>query len=160
MSEHDDSEERGGKIYPHPQYDGLGMMELAAAMEQVRVQLDAAKEEKSRLQKEYDYLTMAALPKAMGWGDETEEGEKKRIEKFRREGGRGITVYDKIFASVLAQNRLALHEWFKTHKLEDLVVETVNSSTLRAYVGRQIAKGEAYPADLIKVAIVPTAKFY
>lgn len=160
MSEDGDggSEDRGGKIYPHPEFDGLSLVQLALEMNKARLELDAAKEAKSKAQKKYDYLRMAAVPKAMGWDDGGED--KDRLEKFRPEGGRGITIYDQFFVSVLAENRLNLQTWLRENNAGSLVVETVNSSTLKAFVTDCVKNGKAYPADLIKLAIVPTAKFY
>lgn len=150
-------DERGGKIYDHPEFNGKSLLELIAAMQDARVELDAAKEKKSTAQKKYDYLTMRAVPAAMGWA---EEDIAKRVAKIRPEGLRGVTIYDKYFTSVLAQNRDPLKDWLRANKCGDLIQETVNGSTLKAYITDCIKKGTVYPAALVNVAIVPTAKFY
>jgi hypothetical protein len=53
--------------------------------------------------------------------------------------------------SVPAALRGKFYEWLRTSGFDDLIVETVNSSTLKAWCKEQQKMGKAPPDDLIKI---------
>lgn len=44
-----------------------------------------------------------------------------------------------------------LYHWLREHELGDLIQESVNSSTLKAFVKGRIKEGKPYPSDCLKV---------
>jgi hypothetical protein len=44
-----------------------------------------------------------------------------------------------------------LRDWMIDHDCEDLITETINPSTLKAWVKEQMAKGEEFPDELLNI---------
>lgn len=71
------------------------------------------------------------------------------------EGHRVTRTDDKIYASIPAEKRPAAYQWLRDHEAGDLIQETVNASTLSAYVKSLREKNEDVPDDLFTVLEVP-----
>lgn len=67
-----------------------------------------------------------------------------------------VTVAENVRASLPAENRAAGFAWLRAHDLGDLIVETVNASTLSATARTLLEEAKELDPDLFKVAIVPT----
>lgn len=68
-----------------------------------------------------------------------------------------LLVIDQVSVKTPPENKGALWEWLREHDAEALITETVNSSTLAAYVRQQMAAGDEYPIDLCDVSSYSTA---
>lgn len=124
-------------------YEQQNIAELAASIKNLREKLDEAAKVKAELQKHYDFLTIDIVPDRMD-----EEG----MDAVRVSGvGRLQTTAD-IRCSCPAKNREALIEWFENNGLFTMVTNTINSSTLKAFVREQMKMPEGkYPEDLLKI---------
>ncbi len=139
---------------PYPEYDNLGLIEAGKMMFRVRKDLDAAAEVKTELEKRYDYICSRVLPPLM---------EDQELSSFRLDeefDNKGIRVQDELYASQNAENFPALREWLLEHNEEHIIKETINAGTLKSLVKECIKKGCEYPAHLIKVTVVPKARFF
>lgn len=68
-----------------------------------------------------------------------------------------LLVLSQVSVKTPPENKLALWEWLRKHDAAELITETVNSSTLAAYVRGQMQEGEPYPNDLLIVSAYDTA---
>ena len=68
-----------------------------------------------------------------------------------------LLVIDQVSVKTPPENKGALWEWLREHDAEALITETVNSSTLAAFVRQQMAAGDEYPVDLCNVSSYSTA---
>jgi hypothetical protein len=107
-----------------------------------RQRLDDAKEVVKELQKNYDYLSMIIVPARM-----EEEG----IDGIKIEGIGRINIRSDMRVSTLQEYRHALFEWLGEHGHGDLISETVNGSTLKAWVKEQIGLGNEIPEEFLKI---------
>ena len=68
-----------------------------------------------------------------------------------------LLVIDQVSVKTPAENKSALYEWLSDHDAEALITETVNASTLAAYVRQQMKAGDEYPVDICEVSSYATA---
>ena len=68
-----------------------------------------------------------------------------------------LLVIDQVSVKTPPENKEQLWEWLREHDAESLITETVNSSTLAAYVRQQMKAGDEYPVDLCEVSSYSTA---
>ena len=136
----------------YPEYENLELDQAVEVFAELNKELDEITEKKAALQNRYDFLRRVVLPKLMEDKDITSA-------KFSSIG-RGIRIQDEFFVSTNEENREALHQGLVDHGESGLIRETVAPSTLKAFVSRAMKEGREYPADHIKVSIVPTARFY
>jgi hypothetical protein len=154
MADEREDEQGGGGIPFNPayaKYDGMTLIQLGQAMEEVRTRLDAAKEVKTELEKEYDFLCTVKIPPAM---------EDSGLQNFRLESGKGVRVQDEVFVSLKAGDLPPMKAWLQEQGDEAIIKETINSSTLKSYITGRIKAGKEYPAELVKVSVVPKARFF
>lgn len=127
----------------------MSAVDMGRLMVQVRQELDAATDVKSRFEKQYDTIKRA-LPKKM---------EEAGLEKFTVDG-RPITTRIEIYTSIPADHREEAYAWLRKHGLGEIITNTVNGSTLRATVKEQLHNGQHFPEDLFKITMEPQARFY
>lgn len=135
---------------------GLKTSAAVKAFKAAKNKLDGVKKVKTELQKVYDHLRFSVLPKLMEEDDITNltvdiEGEEKPIR---------VRVQDETYASIPAGQRPEAYRWLKDNGKGELVIETVNASTLKALVNEMAKKGESLPDNLFKVTFSPGARFY
>ena len=116
------------------------LKELAQHMVELRDQIDALRSETTDLQKEYDQLRKVTIPELM---------ESMGIENVKIEGVGRLSLRQEAYCSVRANMKDALLRWLDDHGHNELVSETVNSSTLKAWVKAQLAEGLEIPPDEI-----------
>jgi len=133
------------------EYDNLTHEDLGREMEKVRKALDTAKDKKTKIQKQYDYLTKNALPRVM---------EEAGISSFKLKSGKGILVKDEMYVSSRKEQQPELFQWMRDNGNGDLVIETINSSTLKSFIGKSIKDGKEYPSELINVVTAQVCRFY
>lgn len=126
----------------YDEMEGKTIFELTTAMNQLRIELDAASAVKTLLQKKYDALRLNLVPPAM---------DDNNVTTMSVDGVGRVGLTADVYVSVLAENRLALHKWLRDNNHADLIKETVNAGTLKAFIKASIKKGETFPEDIIKV---------
>lgn len=115
---------------------------LGLMIRDLKIELEAATKEKTRIQKLYDHLTINIVPERM---------EDEGIESLKIiDVGRLQTKAD-IRCSCPAGNKEKLQDWLENQGHEALVASVVNASTLKAFVAEQIKQGGDYPKDLLKI---------
>lgn len=68
-----------------------------------------------------------------------------------------LLVLDQVSVKTPPENKEQLWEWLRKHDSAEIITETVNSSTLAAYVRQQMKLGEPYPIDICEVSAYSTA---
>lgn len=116
--------------------------ELAAELKELKEQLDRLSEYKTHVQKMYDHLSMIVLPERM---------EEEDIVTLQIKGVGRLQASHDIRCNVLAKNRSGLEQWMVDNGHGALVTNTINSSTLKAFVKEAMREGKEYPEHLIKV---------
>lgn len=67
-------------------------------------------------------------------------------------GGDRVTVSEEVLASILKEDRPVVYDWFRRHGHGDLIIETVNASTLSAWVKAELEENRE-PPEQVKVTI-------
>lgn len=68
-----------------------------------------------------------------------------------------LLVIDQVSVKTPPEKKLELWEWLRDHDAAEIITETVNSSTLAAYVRQQMKAGDPYPNDICEVSAYATA---
>lgn len=63
-----------------------------------------------------------------------------------------LLVLDNVSVKTPPDKKVELWEWLREHGAENLITETVNSSTLAGFVREQMREGNEYPADICEVS--------
>ena len=121
-------------------YENMTLEAMAHEMKEVRERLDNTKAESSELQKQWDDLRKVHIPNKL---------EELGIESARITGVGTVSERTDAYCSVPAANRQALYEWLEAHDHGDLITDTVNSSTLKAFMKEQIMLGHEVPDDIV-----------
>lgn len=111
-------------------------------LKNIKERLDFKKEEIKEIQKAYDKLRLETIPNMM---------DDSGIEKLSLEGVGTLYLTSDVYTSIPAQTRPEAWEWLSDHGHGDLITQTVNSSTLKAFVKQAISNGEELPEGLFKV---------
>ena len=122
------------------------LSELAEQLVKLKDKKDAAEEELKKINEQITTLTTIEIPKLME--DMGEEG-------FKCSAGT-VFLQNKLYTSVLAENREALYAWMKKNKLKSLIKEHVFPQTLTAFAKERLEKGLPLP-EQIKATFIPTA---
>lgn len=70
--------------------------------------------------------------------------------------GYRFTISQTVRASIPADTKPQAYQWLRDNELADLIIETVNASTLAAEARKMLEDGEKeLPEPLFKVALVP-----
>jgi len=115
--------------------------EVVTVMNELRDALESAKRLKAGLQKAYDLLSQGFVPEyidALGVDILTVKGQR-------------LEVRNQMRVNRPAGNRQALHQWLIDHGFENMVTETVNPSTLKAFVKDAMENQLDFPGELLKI---------
>jgi len=128
--------------------DFLGMktwtiQELATRQRSIQDQLDTIKAISTRLQKEFDTIRLNILPEKMDEED---------ITNVTVTGVGRVVVQSDLYFSIPADRKEDAYHWLKANGHADLVQETVNSSSGKAWAKEMFKKGRPLPEDLFKVS--------
>lgn len=121
-------------------YPPLALKEMIAKMRELEIQKEDLSEQLKVINAHYDVLRMEVIPEKMD-----EDG----IENIRIEGIGRVSLTADMF--VATTDKSGLYGWFKENGLADLIQETVNASTLKAFVKRRIKEAKSYPAECLRV---------
>ncbi len=117
-------------------------LELASALMALKTDIGAKekviRELKDGLEQLQDYL----LPKKMNAED---------LQTISVKGVGRLSVRGEVRISAKAANKFELQDWLKKNGFAELIGETINSSTLKAFVVECIMEGREYPEDMINM---------
>lgn len=118
-------------------------IKLAKYMHKVRTKKDKLEDQLKEINAEYDVLRIEMIPTLM---------EDAGLENFRVAGLGRVSLTGDIYCSTREGAKSALFTWLEQAKLEDLITQGVNASTLRASMKERIKKGlELPPGDVVRV---------
>lgn len=125
-------------------WSGRSLTAMTKYIKDARDELDAAKKVVSKLQEEYDVLTIDYMPERM----DEEDVQNITVPDVGR-----LQLAPGIRCSCPEKNRGALYAWMKDNGHASLVTSTINSSTLSGFVREQMKLGKdgSYPKDILKI---------
>jgi len=123
--------------------------DLAVRMHALNQSKDQLKAALATVNKELDAIRFNALPDAMD-----EEG----IARVAIKGVGTVSLYPDVRASIRASARGEAWDWLRENGFEDLITNTVNASTLKAWAKEQLGEGVEIPDDLFSIAPYTYAK--
>lgn len=120
----------------------LDLEQAARLMQEIRHKLDFLRAASAEVSKAYDYFRIVAVPDLM---DEV------GITTVTYEGLGRVTLTSDLHASIPASVREKSFAWLEENGYGDLIKDTINSSTLKAFCKRRIKEGEDLPENFFKV---------
>lgn len=121
------------------QYEDLAT--VAALMERIGAYLDHLAERKTNVQRAYDALRLTVIPEMM---------DAQQLKSANIDGVGRVTLTADAYVACPAGMQPALQDWLTSHGFEDMIKETVNSSTLKAWAVRRYKSGEEVP-EFVKI---------
>ena len=113
------------------------LVTLVRQMDQLKRRIDDLDSKKKALQKDYDRIRNQTLPDMM------DDSELSSVPVK----GLGQAIIFPMF-SVKTTDRYSLHKWLQDNDHGDLIVPTVNSSTLTSFIKEQVKEGNIELADV------------
>lgn len=118
-------------------------LELAPELDAVRRAKDYLDDLLKFVNACHDVLRIEIIPEAM---------EREHIHNINIEGLGRLSLTPDLFVSLKKDmDRDGFFKWLRARKLGDLIQDTINSSTLKAFVARRIKEGKDYPTDYLNV---------
>jgi hypothetical protein len=127
-------------------HDGLRLLSvqtLASRQRGLQDKLELLKSISTTLQKEYDTIRLNILPEKMDEDD---------ITTITLAGVGRVTIQSDLYFSIPADRREEAYHWLTDNGHGDLIQETVNSSSGKAWAKEMLKKGQTLPEDLFKVS--------
>lgn len=112
--------------------------ELADTIHSLRVAKDELAKQTKAINAELEIICREIIPERMA-----EEG----LRGVPLTDGSRLELRSKAFCSTRAGMRDALMAWFRDHDLPEMVTETINASTLKAFMAEQLKEGNEVPPD-------------
>lgn len=113
----------------------------------LRDRKDVIAEEEKTINKRLKALTERELPEHM---------EENEIDKVSIDGVGTVSIQQKVYANVKADDREALYYELRSSGNEDLIVDWVFPATLKAFCKEQLSNGKPLP-EAVTAHFVPTA---
>lgn len=128
-----------------PDLQGEPLMQLTLLAKRMR-QLDeihtALDVVRKTLNAEYDHIKLKALPDLMN---------ELELRTFTVEGAGRVQIGGDVYASISADQKDGAYQWLRDNNYGDLIVETVNASTLKAWCKEGLEQGRDMPEELFKI---------
>lgn len=135
--------------YDQDEYDEMSVPDLASTLVELKKNLDKAGELKTALQKAYDFLSINVLPERM---------DEEKIQTLKIKDLGRLQAKSDIRCNVLAGNRDDLKKWLVDHGHGSMIAESINASTLKAFVKEQMKEDNGeYPEELVNVEVYSRA---
>lgn len=119
------------------------LVDLGAAIRNMNEAIAQLAEDKTALQKEYDYLRFTLVPRVMD-----EQG----IELLKIEGVGRLGLTSDINCSIKASAKEGAYEWLGDNGYGDLIQPTVNASSLKSAIKKAMADGLEVPEALFNIS--------
>jgi hypothetical protein len=123
-------------------FDKMSVSELAGNLRKLKSALEEIGELKTKIQKSYDFLSIDVLPERMD-----EEG----IQTLKIKDVGRLQMSSDIRCTVPAANRDKVKDWLTENGHGSMVSETINASTLKAFVREMMKEDKEWPKELLKV---------
>ena len=120
----------------------------AKELRKLEVKIEKAEAKLSEIKKERDKIRLEDIPEMMESMDITSMN-------IKGLGRLGVTADMRV--SVKKDNQPALKEWLLDQHCGDIVKETINSSTLKAFIKSRMQDGEEVPEDLLNIYLFSRA---
>lgn len=117
-------------------YNGTKLIDLAKAMKTISNTKERLELALKEINAEYDVLRLELIPSKMD-----EEG----IQNIRIEGIGRLSLTADAYVSLDASKKEEFYQWLAENNLGDLIQQTINSSTLKAFAKDRTKKGEPLP---------------
>ena len=117
-------------------------LELATAIRDLNGRISERESVLKELKKQRDQIQIGILPAKM-----EEEG----LQTINVKDIGRLSVTHNMSVSTAAGKKFELIKWFEENGYEDLIQETVNSSTLKAFIKECIQEGRDYPAEMLNM---------
>jgi len=121
------------------------IQEAVRTYKQMRDYQDWIKSELETLSKAIDQARQETLPQMFKESGMTSIA----VDGYR------FTISETVRASIPGETKPEAYQWLRDNKLEALIIETVNASTLAAQARKMLEDGETLPEELFKVYIMP-----
>lgn len=153
MAEYQDDFDEGAqqarmKVYRDKYKKVTQLKKLVEAMHAVKKTKEELEANLKEANAEFDVLRFELIPTQM---------ENDGVERVSYEGIGRVSLTADLRVTVLAQNKAGLMSWFRKNKLGDLVSETINASTLKAWVKKRMTDGKTVPSELLNVTPITRA---
>ena len=119
---------------------GLNAQQSAAIMARMKLLNEYADDIKKEIGKAYDHMRVMVVPTKMD-----EEG----LDSFKLTGIGRVSVTPDIHASIISRD--PAFEWLTENGHGDIIIETVNASTLKAILRQRLREAQDIPGDIFKV---------
>lgn len=140
------------KVYPKDEWRSLytttDLLACVHAMAAVKAEKEGLEEQLGEVNAHYDVLRMEVVPQKM------EEG---GHEMLKIKGIGRVTLTGDLFVSTKKGAGGGLIAWFRKNKLGDIIKDTINSSTLKAFVKGRMKDGKPYPEEFLNITPVTRA---
>lgn len=131
------------------QHKGKTLKDLVLAMQKAQFRKVAIEADLKNANAEFDVLRFELVPEKMD-----EDG----VERVSYDGVGRVSLTPDLRVNTPAGAKPNLFKWFKSHKLSDLIVPTVNASTLKAWVKQRMKEGkELPPSEMLNVTPITRA---
>ena len=122
-------------------YEGKTLQQLAKSMASLKEKHSKLKAQAAEIWREHELLAKRLIPEMM---------EEMGIATVNLKGIGRLELRHDASVSVPPENKEAVYDWLRDNGYGDLIIGTVNSSTMRAQVKKWVEDGEDFPIDLIK----------
>jgi len=131
---------------------GATYNELVAAMINARSHYDQLKADSAEAWDELCVINRQIIPQRF------EADQIQNITVILPDGSKKqLLVIPQVSVKTPPENKVGLWDWLREHDAAEIITETVNASTLAAYVREQMKQGEPYPNELCEVSMYDTA---
>ncbi len=132
-------------------YEAMTLVEMATVMKEIEGARDRLEELGKYINAAYDALRLNLIPTQI---------EAEGLESPVNVAGVGkVILTGDLYVSVGAAEpeaginyKQSFYDWLHKHHMGDLITETINPSTLKAWVKGRIKEGKEYPTECLKVA--------
>jgi hypothetical protein len=126
---------------PFSWLEGMSLRELASRMKNLGEQHDELKSEAAKVYNEWDFIRKNLIPATM---------EREGVTRVTYDGIGRVQLAADMY--VKTEDKHALAVWLKDHDAADLIQPTINGSTLKSFLKKEIVAGREIPdADVVLV---------
>jgi hypothetical protein len=118
------------------------VIQLAKEMRRLQVEKDNHNFSLSILQKRLDEIRLGELPEAM---------DEAGINSLSIDGVGRVSTRADLYASIPADFKQMAWQWLIANGYENLITQTINASTFKAWAKEQLKAGEELPEELFKI---------
>lgn len=121
---------------------GMSVVEVARIQKTVSDVLDKADRLKKDLQKCYDAIRYTVSPEVM---------EKAEVETIRIDGVGTMYLTSDYNISIAKDKKEEAYDWLTENGHEDVIIETVNSSSLKSIIKGHLKAGDTLPEGIFNI---------